>query len=289
MNTRDQHSCDYRNETPCVNRGCGAVFHDVETISAEVSFMNDSYGSHSSAHKKSSSSQSCVSELPSVTPTLATRYHTAELPMKSHLFQRLFTRLAASAALMLCFGSQAMAVTENLTINVTVMIADDVNVTWCDNLGANDSDAAQVWALGTKAIATTYVTASDGTPPTLQYIQNVGTNSQVDISASCSNSYSWTAVAAVGAANQFRLRGKVADSVGYSAGPPVISGGSAYASYHTSQTDIIQNLCPVAEGVNTSVSGLVELELITPTTITRGGGLSQTIVVTYVASADNGD
>jgi len=209
--------------------------------------------------------------------------------MKTYRLQRLPTYLAAVAAMLFCFSSQAMAVTENLVINVTVTIADDLDVTWCLSDGTGDSDSAQTWALGTKNIATTYVTATDGTAPTLQYIQNNSTNCQVDISASCSNSYSWTAVAAVGAANQFRLRGKVANSVGYAAGPPKVAGGSAYASYHTSVADVIDNLCPVAEGVNTSVSGKVELELVTPTTITRGGGLQQTIVVTYVATADNAD
>lgn len=159
------------------------------------------------------------------------------------------------------------AASEALTVNVTFTIASSVDVDWSDN-GATTADTAQTWAAGTLALSGTYVSDTDGVAPTLQYIKNNGSNAAVDISAVCGNSTSWSVGAAAGA-NTFQMEAKV--------------GAGSYVSLESAQADIINNLA------SNGTSGKIVLRLKTPTSITVGGGLSQTVAVTFTATADNGD
>jgi hypothetical protein len=179
------------------------------------------------------------------------------------------TRLIAGLMLALLVSTRANAATD-LTVTVTLTIPATISVVWCDNAGANDSTTAQTWALGSVALATPYVSDTQGTQPVLKYIQNLS-NASVDIAAVCSNSTSWSVVTpgALGSANQFAMESN------HTAG--------AYSSLHASVTDFIDDLAFNA------FSGQILLRLTTPTSITIGGGLTQTITVTYTASADNGD
>jgi len=181
------------------------------------------------------------------------------------------SRLFAGLALALLVSTRAnAAATQDRTVTVTLTIAADISVVWCDNTGASDITTAQSWALGSVALAAAYISDTQGTPPVRRYIQNLS-NAAVDIAAVCSSSTSWSVVdiASIGSANQFAMESN------HTAG--------AYRTLHASYADFIGNLA------NNAVSGQILLRITTPTTITLGGGLTQTITVTYTATADNGD
>jgi len=166
-------------------------------------------------------------------------------------------------------GGQVHAATA-LQVDVSVTIAANINVVWCASDGTGDVTTNQTWTLPTAAIATTYVTGTDGTAPTLRYLQNNATNCEIDVAATVANSYSWNRAAAVGTVNEFRMRTQV-NAGGYS----VLSGTGV---------QVINNLAVAAV-----TAGVIDLELVTPTTINKGAGLTQLITVTFTASADDGD
>lgn len=181
------------------------------------------------------------------------------------------SRLITYLVLVLFISTRAhAAATQDLTVTVTLTIAADISVVWTDAPGTDDVTTAQTWALGSVALATPYLSSTQGTIPVRRYIQNLS-NASVDIAVVCSNSTSWSVVAvgALGSANQFAMESN------HTAG--------AYSSLHASVTDFIDDLA------NNALSGQILLRMTTPTSITLGGGLTQTITVTYTATADNGD
>lgn len=182
------------------------------------------------------------------------------------------TALAAAAS----FGSQVQAATT--TCNVTLTIDAVLAINWCDSAGANDSVAAQTWAMGTgvalntiyHTVAATPATAGStlkATIPTLRFIEN-NSNCTVNIAVVSSNSTNWS-VAAAAAANAFKMEANY--------------GGAGYATIHTSVANFIANLDHHA--ASTVRSSEIGLQITTPTSITIGGGRSQTITVTFTASA----
>jgi hypothetical protein len=177
-------------------------------------------------------------------------------------------RLLAGFMLALFLSTLAQAANSTLQVTVTLTIAADINVVWCASDGTGDVTTAQTWALGSVALGTAYDSDTQGTQPTLKYIQN-NSNTTVDIAAVCGNSTSWSIVdiTSIGSANQFAMESKV--------------GAGAYVSIHSSVANHIANL------TNGTVSGKMVLKITTPTSITIGGGIIQTITVTYTAAVDS--
>lgn len=191
-----------------------------------------------------------------ITPTKGTT-------MLSHLL-----RAGAIAALLGAFSARAHAAS-SIEITVTLTIAADIQIVWCDNLAANDTTTAQTWALGTVALSSTYDYLT-GTAPTYQYIQNNG-NTTVDVDLSAGNSTSgWTADGP--GANAFLILYDINDSGTYSS-------DGANSSTRTDAVNALAN--------DGSTVAHVECQLQTPTSITVGGGVSQSITVTATASIDN--
>lgn len=166
--------------------------------------------------------------------------------------------------LALSLGGTAAAV-DNVQVNCTLTIAGSISLTFCDNAGANASTTAVAWALGAATTSATYVAGTNGslTPATSTHLRNLS-NTTVDIDGTVSDSASWTAENAA-SANQFRMRGQI-NGLGYIT---LVEGA---------QTEVINGLTVAANQVPWL------LELATPTSITVGGGIQQTITVTFTAS-----
>lgn len=180
--------------------------------------------------------------------------------------------------LLLLLCAAGLRAVDNVQVNVTLTIDASLSVVWCDNAGNNDTTTAQTWALGTAvALSTTYDTdTGDGTnatggtgasAPTYKYLQNLS-NTTIDVDVTCANSTpsNWSK-AAVGA-NGFLMSARV-------------GGAGGYTSLAATYTDAINDLTA------STVSGVVDLQLATPSSVTVGGGVAQTIAVTLTASVAN--
>lgn len=166
-------------------------------------------------------------------------------------------------AFLLLISSSAYGV-DNVQVVVTMSISTDIAVVWCDSGGSNDTTAAQSWAMGTVALSNTY-TYTQGSPPTYQYLQN-NSNTVIDVDISCGNSNSWLKGAAAGQ-DTFAMSAQV-------------GGAGGYTNLNSNWVDAIDDL---ANGAYSQV----ELQIQTPTSITVGGGVAQTIAVTLTASVAN--
>ncbi len=165
-----------------------------------------------------------------------------------------------------------------VTVAVTMVVGYNINIHF-GNIDGSNPQLTQAWAVGTIVRNGVYVSNVDGSYPLQEYIQNES-NYWVDISVSCSNSYSWTVGPNVGT-NIFKMEARV-------------NGGlhsNAYVSVDTPVFDHINNLAStglLGPG-HVDAAARILLRLSAPSDITRGAGLQQSITVTYTASADNGD
>ena len=167
-------------------------------------------------------------------------------------------------AFFLLLAARPLRAVDNVQISVSLLIAGDIAVHWCDAAGNNDTTSAQGWALGTVALSNTY-TYTQGTPPTYQYLQN-NSNTTIDVNLSCGNSTSWSKGAAAGQ-----------DTFAMAA---MTGGAGGYTNLNGTWVDALDD---IANGAYAQV----ELQIETPTSITIGGGVAQTITVTCTASIAN--
>lgn len=185
---------------------------------------------------------------------------------------------AAGALLCMAAGKTLHAADTDVAVTVTLTIAADIQIVWCDNLGANQDDANQTWSLGAVSLSTTYDTdTGDGTnatggggasAPAVNYLRNIG-NTTVDVDISCDDTgTSWSSAAAAGA-NAFLMESD--------------PGSASYTALNVTHSDAIDAL----PNDGATFAGPIYLRLSTPSSITVGGGVSQTITVTYTASLDN--
>lgn len=167
-----------------------------------------------------------------------------------------------------------LAAVDDLTVSVTMTIAATLDIRWCASDGTGESTAAQSWALGTIALSSVNQSngaSPEGTQPTLRYIENFS-NCTVDISAECSDTASWTAESAAGA-NQFKMEANLANG-----------------AYTTLDPVAVDDFIELAEhATNTVRSSEIGLQFTAPSSITLGAGVTQTITVTFTATADTGD
>ncbi len=195
-------------------------------------------------------------------------------------------------------SAHAATTSQNLVVNVTMIIESNISVVWCDSAGLNDVITAQTWALGICTRSEVVVSSSTDvsksrTAQPLRYIQNLTTDTEVDVSAMCTDSANWTVGQdpTVIPANSNTFAMDVMSESDVSGAPQALAysrfaNASGGPLAPTVMMDVVDNL-----GISgaADVSQELLLQMTLPTRVTSGANVVQTVTVTFTAAADNGD